>query len=51
MIFAEEQHRAAKKLLMVKMACADFMKWDDDILEELNMLITKWNCESTNDTC
>ena len=50
MVLAEEKHRAAKELLMVQMASADFMKRDDDVLEKLNMLIAQWNREPANDT-
>ena len=27
------------------------MEWDDDVLEEDDVLISEWDSESTDDTC
>lgn len=27
------------------------MEWDDNVLEKHDMLVSKWDCKTTNDTC
>jgi hypothetical protein len=37
--------------LLVKLrACLDLMKWNDNILEENNVLITQWHRKPRNNT-
>ncbi len=49
-VFTEEKHRATKELLMIELAGLDFVKRDDDIFEEFDMLFSEGNCKSTDDT-
>ena len=47
-IFGQEKHRASQKLLVKLRACLHFVKWNDDVLEKNNMLISQRNSESTD---
>ena len=50
-IFGQEQHGAAKELLVELGASLDLVEGDDHILEEYYVLVTERHCESTNNTC
>ena len=48
-ILGEEEHRASQKLFVELRASLNLVEWDDDILEEDNMLISEWDCKTTDD--
>lgn len=48
-VLSQEEHRATKKLLVELGAGLHFMKRDDNILEEYNMLIAERYSEATDD--
>ena len=50
-ILGEEEHGASQQLLIELRACLNLMERNDNILEEDNVLISKWYSESTDDTC
>ena len=50
-IFSQEEHRASKELLVECGNCLNLVKWNDNVLEEDNMLISEWDSETTDDTC
>lgn len=50
-ILGQEEHGASKKLLIELRAGLDLVEGNDDVLEEDDVLISKWNCKTTDDTC
>jgi hypothetical protein len=50
-ILGQEKHRASQELFVELGACLYLMKRDDNIFEEYNVLISKWDGKSTNDAC
>jgi hypothetical protein len=49
-VLGKEEHGASQELLVELRASLDLVEWDDDILEEDNVLVSKWDGESTDDT-
>lgn len=50
-IFCQEQHWASQELFIKLWTRLNFMKRNNDVLEENDMLIPEWYSESTDDTC
>ena len=50
-ILSEEEHRASQKLLIELRASLNLVEWNDNVLEEDDMFVSKWNSETTDNTC
>lgn len=48
-VLAEEQHGTSKELFVVEVAGLDLVEWDDDGLEEDDVLISEWDSKSGDD--
>lgn len=48
-VLAEEQHGTSKELFVVEVARLDLVEWDDDGLEEDDVLISEWDSKSGDD--
>jgi hypothetical protein len=50
-VLGEEEHGASEKLFIELGAGLHFMEWDDNVLEEDNVLVSQRDCEPTDDAC
>ena len=50
-VLSQEQHWAAKELLIELRAGLHLVQWDYHVFEEHNVLVTKWYRKTTNDAC
>jgi len=49
-ILGKEEHRASQQLLIECWACLDFVKRNNNITEEYDVLVPKRYCKTTDDT-
>ena len=48
-VLGQEEHGASEELLIELRTSLYLVQWDDDILEENNVFVPEWNCETTDD--